>query len=71
MFERQVRAIVRPEDTLVTLSTSGRPESVLRAVVAANAIGAVTVTMTGSDAPPVGTAAEVAIRLHSQSTPYI
>ncbi len=71
VFERQVRALVRPEDTLVALSTSGRSESVLRAVVAANAIGAVTIALTGSDASPVGTAASLSIRVPSRFTPYV
>ena len=71
VFERQVQALVRPEDTLVALSTSGRSESVLRAVAAANALGAVTIGMTGSEESPVGMAANIAIRAPSRHTPFI
>ena len=71
VFERQVQALVRPEDTVVALSTSGRSESVLRAVAAANDLGAVTIAMTGVDQSPVGTAATFAIRAPSRNTPYI
>ena len=71
VFERQVRALVGKVDTLVAISTSGRSESVLRAVEAANAIGAVTIAMTGSAESPVGTAAMIAIRVPSTETPFI
>lgn len=71
VFERQVWALVRREDTVVVLSTSGRSESVLRAVSAANAIGAVTIAMTGSDASPVGKAATLTISVPTRHTPYI
>lgn len=71
VFERQVRALVGKSDTLVAISTSGRSESVLRAVVAANAIGAITIGMTGGAASPIGTAAVIAIRVPSTVTPLI
>lgn len=71
VFERQVRALVGKSDTLVAISTSGRSESVLRAVEAANAIGAVTIAMTGGAESPVGTAAMIAIRVPSTETPLV
>ncbi len=71
VFERQVRALVGPADTVVALSTSGASESVVRAVVAANAIGAVTIGLTGEAISPVGSAVTIAIRVPSTKTPFI
>jgi rfaE bifunctional protein nucleotidyltransferase chain/domain len=47
-FERQVRAIGRPGDVLVAITTSGRSESVLRAVRAARELGMKVVGLTGA-----------------------
>ncbi len=48
VFERQVQALGRPGDVLVAITTSGRSESVLRAVRAAKAIGMKTIGLTGA-----------------------
>ena len=47
VFEKQVRALGRPGDVLVAISTSGNAESVCRAVQAAKAAGLLTVAVTG------------------------
>lgn len=47
VFARQVRALARPGDVVVGLSTSGRSENVRRAVAAARELGASTVVLTG------------------------
>src|SRR5207237_7784301 len=48
VFERQVRALGRPGDVLVGISTSGSSTNVIRAVVAARAIGMNTMALTGT-----------------------
>lgn len=47
IFARQVEALCRPEDVLIGLTTSGNSANVVRAIEAANEIGATTIGMTG------------------------
>lgn len=47
IFARQVEALCRPEDVLIGLTTSGNSANVVRAIEAANSIGATTIGMTG------------------------
>lgn len=49
VFQRQVEALVRPDDVLVGLSTSGNSPNVLRAVEQANRQGAITIGLLGRD----------------------
>jgi rfaE bifunctional protein nucleotidyltransferase chain/domain/rfaE bifunctional protein kinase chain/domain len=53
VFARQVRAHGRPGDVLLTLSTSGRSPSVLRAVEAARELGLITWALTGPRPSPL------------------
>ena len=48
VFERQVQALGRPGDLLLGISTSGSSTNVIRAVVAARAIGMNTMALTGT-----------------------
>lgn len=47
IFARQVEALCRQEDILIGLTTSGNSANVVRAIEAANAIGATTIGLTG------------------------
>ena len=47
VFERWVIGLARPGDTLIALTTSGNSENILRAVRAAKAAGARTITFLG------------------------
>jgi D-sedoheptulose 7-phosphate isomerase len=47
LFARQVEALVRREDMVVGITTSGRSTNVLRGLSAARAVGALTVGLTG------------------------
>ena len=49
VFARWVRALGKPGDALVALSTSGNSANVVRAVQAGNDIGLITVTLLGKD----------------------
>ena len=71
VYERQVTALVRARDVLVALSTSGRSESVVRAVVAAKQVGATVIGMTGAADSPVAALADIAVRVPSTATPFI
>jgi D-sedoheptulose 7-phosphate isomerase len=56
VFERQVQALARSGDLLVAISTSGSSPNVLRAVKAAQDIGAGILAMTGRDGGAIGRA---------------
>lgn len=47
IFARQVRALGRPGDVAIAISTSGRSPSVLRAVEACKSLGIATIGLTG------------------------
>jgi len=49
VFARQVRALGRPGDLLLALSTSGYSPNVLAAMAAARELGMITVALTGRD----------------------
>jgi D-sedoheptulose 7-phosphate isomerase len=49
VFARQVRALGRPGDLLLAISTSGHSPNVLAAMAAAREIGMLTVALTGRD----------------------
>lgn len=53
IFSKQIGALGRPGDLLIGISTSGRTEAVLRAVVKGNILGMNTVLVTGAAGPLV------------------
>jgi D-sedoheptulose 7-phosphate isomerase len=69
-FRRQVEAIVRSEDLVIGLSTSGRSPNVLEAIRAARQLGARTVALLGEQGA-LADLADIAIRIPSQSVPRI
>lgn len=71
VFRRQVRALARPGDVVVGISTSGRSENVLRGIAAAREIGAVTIGFAGVAPGPLGDAVDVCFCAPASSTPRI
>jgi len=69
-FRRQVEAIVRSEDLVIGLSTSGRSPHVLEAIRAARQIGARTVALLGEQGE-LATIADIAICIPSAFVPRI
>jgi D-sedoheptulose 7-phosphate isomerase len=70
VFERQVRALGRPGDLLVGISTSGRSTNVLRAIETASAMGLRTLALTGREGL-LGTLADVTIAVPSGDTQHV
>lgn len=68
VFARQVDALGRPGDVLVSISTSGSSPNVLAAQSAAKAAGMVTVALTGRDGGALGAAADIHVNVASPST---
>src|SRR5215471_15801347 len=69
-FRRQVEAIVRSDDLVIGLSTSGRSPNVIEAIRAARQIGARTIALLGEQGE-LADLADIAIRIPSQSVPRI
>ncbi len=70
IFERQVRALGKPGDVLIGISTSGNSENVLRAVNAAREIGIKTIGLMGTGGM-LETKVDCAIAVPSHNTQYI
>jgi len=71
IFVRQVRALGRPGDVVVGISTSGRSPNVLRGLEAGRALGAVTIGFTGSAGGAMGDLCDVCFCAPAESTPRI
>lgn len=68
VFRRQVLALMRPQDTLLCLSTSGKSESVLRAASAARELGGMVLAFTGQAPSPLAFLAHATLRVPSSDT---
>jgi D-sedoheptulose 7-phosphate isomerase len=69
-FRRQVEAMVRSDDLVIGLSTSGRSPNVMEALRAAKQLGARTVAFLG-ESGPLADIADIAICISSTSVPRI
>jgi len=69
-FRRQVEAIVRSDDLVIGLSTSGRSPNVIEAMRAAKQLGTRTVAFLG-ESGPLADIADIAICIPSTSVPRI
>ena len=68
VFQRQVAALVRREDAVVGISTSGASRNVVAAIREARGKGALTLALTGPGGGLVADAAELVIRAPGEST---
>jgi D-sedoheptulose 7-phosphate isomerase len=68
IFQRQVCALVRAEDVVVGISTSGASRNVIAAIEEARRKGALTVALTGPAGGALAEAAEVVIRAPGETT---
>lgn len=71
VFARQVRAIGRPGDLLVGISTSGGSRNVAAAMRDAKRLGITTAALVSERGGPVADLADVAVRVPSRETPRI
>ncbi len=71
VFEKQVRALGRPGDVLLGISTSGKSENVLVALDAARSVGMETVGFCGRDGRKMKELCHHLVRVHSSDTPRI
>ncbi len=71
LFERQLRALGRPGDVALAISTSGNSSNVLRAVAAAAEIGIGTIALAGRDGGKLASAVDLALVVDAHSTQRI
>jgi len=71
VFAKQVRALGRPGDLALGLSTSGDSPNVVEGLQAARELGLKTLALSGRDGGPVAAAAELALIVPSWNTPRI
>jgi D-sedoheptulose 7-phosphate isomerase len=70
-FSRQVRALGRPGDVAIGLSTSGNSANVLRGLEAARDIGLVTVALTGAGGGKLAGVVDVCVQVPTEDTPRV
>jgi D-sedoheptulose 7-phosphate isomerase len=71
VFARQIRALGRPGDVAVGLTTSGNSPNVVSALIAAREGGLVTVALTGSSGGKAAAAADICVRVPTDDTPRV
>jgi D-sedoheptulose 7-phosphate isomerase len=71
VFSRQVEALVKPEDVVIGLTTSGTSKNINLALEAANDLGAYTVAFTGRDGGQVKDIAKLPIIIKNDITARI
>ncbi len=71
VFAKQVRALGRPGDLALGLSTSGNSPNVVEGLQAARQLGLKTLALSGRDGGPVAQAAELALIVPSRNTARI
>ncbi len=71
VFAKQVRALGRPGDLALGLSTSGNSPNVVEGLKVARQLGLKTMALSGRDGGPVAQAAELALIVPSRNTPRI
>src|SRR5271157_3301425 len=71
VFAKQVRALGRPGDLALGLSTSGNSPNVVEGLKAARQLGLKTLALSGRDGGPVAQAAELALIVPSRNTARI
>ena len=71
VFSRQLEGLGAPGDVLVAITTSGRSESVRRAVATAQDLGMTVIGMTGAKGTEFAALCDVALVTPSTATPHI
>jgi D-sedoheptulose 7-phosphate isomerase len=71
LFERQLRALGRPGDVALAISTSGNSPNVLRAVAAATELSIKTIALAGRDGGKLANAVDIALVVDADSTQRI
>jgi D-sedoheptulose 7-phosphate isomerase len=71
VFSKQVEALGRKGDVLVSISTSGTSENVLRAIRKARQLGLLTIALSGAGGGPMAEAADLTLNVPSDNSQRI
>ncbi len=71
VFARQLTALARSGDCLIAISTSGNSPNILEAVLAAQAVGCITIGMTGERDSKLSSLCDLTVRVPSSRTSRI
>ncbi|MGB9738837.1 MAG: phosphoheptose isomerase [Chloroflexus aggregans] len=71
IFVEQLQALYRPGDIIVAISGSGNSPNVIRAVEWGNAVGAVTVGLTGFDGGKLYRIAQIGLHVNNRFMPQV
>ena len=71
IFSRQCESIVKKNDIVIAISTSGQSKNVINAILTSQKRGAVTIALTGNDGGGLQKIADVSLTVPSNSTPRI
>jgi D-sedoheptulose 7-phosphate isomerase len=71
VFERQVRALGRPDDVLLAISTSGRSPNIIAALQAARDMRLLTIGFTGNGVRAMTKLCDLTLAAPSDETPHI
>lgn len=71
LFERQVRALGRPGDVALAISTSGNSPNVIKGAVAAREMGMKTIALAGRDGGDLASLVDVALIVECDSTQHV
>jgi len=71
MFARQVEALVRENDLVIGISTSGNSANVIEGIKAAKTRGAITIGLTGENGGKLGKMVDICLRAPSNNTPRV
>lgn len=71
IFARQVEALVKENDVVIGISTSGSSPNVVKGLISANHLGAKTIALLGDAKKVVGDAADLCLTVPSDYTPRI
>lgn len=70
VFARQLEGVLRPSDVVIAISASGNSRNVVRAVAHANAVGALTIGLTGFDGGQLRQLARISVHVPTANGEY-
>jgi len=71
VFSRQCECLVKPDDVVIGISTSGNSKNVKKGLLAAKKLGAVTIGLLGNKGGQIAKIVDIPIIVNSSSTPRI
>ena len=71
IFSRQCESIVKKDDVVIGISTSGNSKNVIEGLIASKKLGAITIGLLGNDGGKIKDIVDIQLTVNSSSTPRI